>query len=84
MADGKKSWRKRCVAQTLVFLIHIFTSNLSYFDQPSPRQMCEEFVRGGGSAQMNPSAHAPHVVTVLSIFDATPPHLLFSVKFSVQ
>ena len=42
------------------------------FDQPSPRQMCEEFVRGG-SAQMNPSAHAPHVVTVLSIFDATPP-----------
>ena len=54
------------------------------FDQPSPRQMCDEFVRGGGSAQMNPSAHAPHVVTVLSIFDATPPHLLLSVKFSVQ
>ena len=53
------------------------------FDQPSPRQMCDEFVRGG-SAQMNPSAHAPHVVTVLSIFDATPPHLLLSVKFSVQ
>ena len=42
------------------------------FDQASPRQMCEEFVRGG-SAQMNRSAQAPHVVTVLSIFDATPP-----------
>ena len=36
--------------------------------------MCEQFVRGGSdSAQMNPSAHVPHVVTVLSIFDATPP-----------
>ena len=34
--------------------------------------MCEEFV-WGGSAQMNLSAHAAHVVTVLSIFDATPP-----------
>ena len=69
MADGKKSWRKWCVAQTSVFLIYL---EFVLFDQASPRQMCEEFVRGG-SAQMNRSAQAPHVVTVLSIFDATPP-----------
>ena len=35
MADGKKSWRKWCVAQTSVFLIHIFTSNLSFLTNPA-------------------------------------------------